>query len=686
MRRAVDHGAMRAAGYVAPWSLRAGESAALHLSAVADARCLGVERLDLPEPARMGWVVATLQPPAAQAFLHGSFLHINLADRGALRRVAVEFQPRRNPGRRPVLALAGFGLWLDDGCLVAAVEGREDLPILTPDAGAWHDITLEFEAAEVTVTLRGHDPLRPAGARVRLAARPDGAAGLTIGAQSGGNADGATLNARIGRIAVSVGDQDHLWRFPTILPEGPMLSDHADPLPLNWVNLPTFCLPSPRWDGSTFDPRLAPDQYDALHLHDDDMGPLDWPATFRVDVPPEAPPGIYAFVIRSGEAEERIPFFLRGRERRAPLLFLVPTATYLAYADEALPPHLFPWLCEDRGQRFAERNGLRSLYDYHNDTSGVSICSWRKPKATLRPDYRYPLCGDPHNLPVDLHFLRFARANGIEIDLVTDHDLDREGAAALEGYAAVVTGSHPEYMSVGMEAALRGFAVRGGSIAYLGGNGFAATVAFRDDLMELRRSPLEAGRTWDAPVSELHLALTNEPGGYLRGRGKGEYSLVGVAISLMGFGTAQPYTRSEESRDPRFAWLFEGVPGDSFGHEGIVLGGAAGYEVDATDPHLGTPPDTVVLARAHGFDDSFYHDPARWYEGGADEARLRACAEMTIRPLPGGNLIFSASSVAWCGALPFPGKSNDVGRITLNLLRRLATFPPVRKDHPQQET
>ena len=177
----------------------------------------------------------------------------------------------------------------------------------------------------------------------------------------------------------------------------------------------------------------------------------------------------------------------------------------------------------------------------HSDQSGVSLVSTRRPKATLRDDYRYPLCGDPHNLPVDLHFLRFCARQGIAVDVATDADLHAEGLALLSRYRCVVTGSHPEYLSIQMEQAYREYVSQAGNLAYLGGNGFAATVAFRDDLMELRRGPTQAGRTWDGPLAEMGLALTNEPGGYLRDRGRGEYSLVGVGISLMGFSPGLPY-------------------------------------------------------------------------------------------------------------------------------------------------
>jgi N,N-dimethylformamidase len=289
---------------------------------------------------------------------------------------------------------------------------------------------------------------------------------------------------------------------------------------------------------------------------------------------------------------------------------------------------------------------------------------------TLREDYSYPLCGCGHNFPVDLRLLRFCQDQVIAYDILTDYDLHREGYEALRPYRAVMTGSHPEYMSVEMEAALRRFAGEGGALLYMGGNGFAATVAFQGDLMELRRGPMEAGRTWDGPVAEQHLAITNQPGGYLRNRGRGEFSLVGGAIALMGFDGARPFRRTADSQRPDCAWVFDGVAGEVFGEMGTVLGAAAGYEVDATDPHLGTHPDTVVLARAEDFPPGYVGDPTRWHAGGEAEARGQQAAEMTLRHLTSGGLIFSAGSVAWCGALPSPGEMNDVGRITLNLLSR----------------
>lgn len=678
MKRDVDHGAMTVVGYTTPWSARAGDSVELHLSCGRPVTHVTVRRLDVPAPERMGWPLeVTGDAPRQRVFEQGSYLRVSAAEiaKGpAITGLAFEFCLTRNDSERSIVWCDAFHLSLKDGAVSLAQKGRVLIDSVPLPSHVWLSFELKQQTPGLSLTIRAHDLLAPFEFHRHVADAAWRVPKSELRLGTGGADEEKTLNAKFAGITLATVQGPVAWTFPTLLPDGPMQSN--DGLKLEAVNLPAFCMTSLRWDGSSFDPRLVPSHYDAIHCHDDDMAPLAWPASYRLGVPKDAASGIYAFDVEYEGGSEEIVFFITSSTRKAPIVFLVPTATYLAYADEYLPRHLYDWKCDDRGHIFAVANDLKSLYDYHGDLSGVSITSWRKPKATLRSDYLYPLCGAPHNLPVDLHFLRFCHTQGIGFDLITDHDLDRQGSAALSGYRAVVTGSHPEYMSVGMEAALRRFAGDGGSIAYLGGNGFAGTVAFRDDLLELRRAATEAGRTWDGRLSEQSLALTNEPGGYLRSRGRGEFSLIGGAISLMGFDGARPFTRTPASHDERCAWLFDGVANETFGENGIVLGGAAGYEVDATDPHLGTAPDTIVVARATGFPESFFHDPTRWYEGGEAQLRERRLAEMTLRVLPKGGLIFSASSVAWCGALPKAGDMNDVGRITFNLLHSLSQPKP----------
>ena len=674
MKRDVNHSALAVAGYTTPWTVHPGELVSLHLSVGKPVRGVEIQRLDLPVPAATDWRIEQEALPAQRAFDQGSFLRIEaseLAQLGRIQGISFELFLTRNRGRRTITEIGALKLTLEDSSASLERDGVALHSARFPER-SWLTVCLAEADGCIALNVRGHDTLSPYEVSERFEdwAWPRWQGDVLLGTDRALSQQ--TLNAKFAAVSIRGDIASADWTFPTLLPSAPIPSSSCPPLLLQAVNQPTFCMTSRRWDGSSFEPRLVPSHYDAIHCHDDDAGPLDWPPSYTATIPRDAASGVYAFDVAYEGGSEQIVFFVSCTIPKARLLFVVPTATYLAYADEFLPEHLYEWKCEDRGQRFAVDNNLRSLYDYHSDLSGVSITSYRKPKATLRDDYRYPLCGCPHNLPVDLRLLRFCRHNGIALDVITDHDFHARAPDCLSGYAAVVTGSHPEYMSVEIEAAIRAFVADGGSLAYLGGNGFAGVVAFKDDFMELRRSPLEAVRTWDGPVSEQSLSITNQPGGPLRARGRGEFSLTGGAISLMGFSCATPFTRTPESYEAEHAWLFEGVEAATFGETGTVLGGAAGYEVDATDLHLGTSPDVKVIARASGFPDDFVHDPSRWYVGGEAEASGRRCAEMTVRHLASGGLIFSASSVAWCGALPDTGAMNDVGRITLTLLRRLA--------------
>lgn len=620
-------------------------------------RIRALDRDGMPE---LGWQIRTLEAPFHRSFSQGSWLSIDHAQ--PVTSLSFEMQLTRNDGFRVLLDAGAFQLAILDGVNLLLRSEKGDVSLGVIPTRQW--LMVEISHGELTVASVDQD---------KPFALSNGLLSQTLDQVilcSDGREALQTLNCRLANIRLTSGSQNANWVFPTLFTDAPLVSNGVA---LQLHNNPTFCVRSCRWDGSSLDPRLTPSHYDAIHCHDTDMAGLDWPANFAIDIPADARSGVYAIEIDTGETAERIPFFVSAAEPASRLLFIAPTATYLAYADEYLPPHLYEWIGTDRGHEFARANNLRSLYDYHSDASGLSLASTRRPKATLRDDYRYPLCGAPHLLPVDLHFLAFAARNGIAIDLATDHDLHQNGLALLRPYRSVLTGSHPEYLSVSMEDAYRSYVATGGHLSYLGGNGFAAAVAFKDDLMELRRGPTQAGRTWDGPLAEMPLALTNEPGGYLRDRGRGEFALTGVGIALMGFSKSLPFTRTAASHEPAFAWLFDGVAGDTFGHTGIVLGGAAGYEVDCTNSALGTPENIVVLATAQGFPDDYVDDPGRWYEGGAPEREARRIAEMTFLSHASGGSVFSASSVAFLGALPGPDEQNDVGRMTLNLLRHFSS-------------
>ena len=102
------------------------------------------------------------------------------------------------------------------------------------------------------------------------------------------------------------------------------------------VNMPMRAATGHAWSGAESNPRLAPEQYAAIHFHEDDLDDCGWNPDFSLEIPENLPSGVYAARLRAGDAEEHIPFFVRPRlgAPTAPIAFLVPTNTYLAYGNE----------------------------------------------------------------------------------------------------------------------------------------------------------------------------------------------------------------------------------------------------------------------------------------------------------------------------------------------------------------
>jgi N,N-dimethylformamidase len=668
MRKLVCHASLPAAGFVDPWSVRAGGRAALRLSSSDAHPRVSVVRLDVEPIAPTGWTPVVLLPCVdVGVFEQGSWLEIPGAeDTDWFRALDVEFYVTRNAG--PKTLAAGGGFRLDIGGRVTLTCGdamaASDHVL---EQQCWYVLRIDAADAALDVTIRPFG-LDDVAIHLRLpSVQTKPGISVALGAALG--AGDPTLNGRIGRVVLESHQGRVEWRF------SPRESrTHVAPVvgawpPLRVHNNPTFAVSSARADGGM----------DAVHLHDDDLGDCDWDASHALDVPLNAPSGIYAFEVATRDGTERIPFFVRPI-RPARLVFLAPTATYVAYADEFLPAETYPWRCSDRGHRFAQDNDLRSLYDVHGDGSGVTLSTWRRPKVTLRDDYRYPLSDSPHLLPVDLQLLKFLRLHQIDIDVLTDHDLHAEGAHALRGYAGILTGSHPEYWSGPMMKALDDYLDGGGNLAYLGGNGFYLSVAIDGDRMELRRDP--ADPIWGSAESE-RVMTDGEPGGYWESRGRAPQGLVGSTFLMMGFGESRPYRRLPDSYADEWAWLFDGVGENPIGDTGHVLGGAAGYEVDGVIEQRKTPPALARLATADDFDASFQvREPLARTLGAAECARLRR-ADMTIYRHAGGGLVFSVGSVAWCGALPAAGSDNPVGAITLNIATHFVGREPARGREPE---
>ena len=93
------------------------------------------------------------------------------------------------------------------------------------------------------------------------------------------------------------------------------------------------------WNGKDDCFRLDPSQFGGIEFHPDAVTDCGWDATNRMTVPAGLKSGIYAVRLRigpgTGIAEEYIVFVVRPAKPGGKLCFLVPTASYLAYANEA---------------------------------------------------------------------------------------------------------------------------------------------------------------------------------------------------------------------------------------------------------------------------------------------------------------------------------------------------------------
>ena len=473
------------------------------------------------------------------------------------------------------------------------------------------------------------------------------------------------------------------------------------------VNMPVRAVTGHNWSGEVHSFRHAPAEYAAIHFHDDDLEDAGWEADFELTVPPEMRSGVYAAHLVAGESEDYIPFFVRPERGKpsASILFLAPTASYLAYADaqffadadrffrnsSALLRHQGKEPIRPDRQvqdQYVVEHDLLSLYDRHSDGSGVCHSSRLRPIVNFRPRYHLPRLKNvgsgvpyPHQFNADLHLVDWMEAKGHSYDVVTDEDLHFEGAELLAPYGVVVTGTHPEYWSGQMLDALQSYLANGGRVMYLGGNGFYWVTSHhpeRPHVIEVRR--WHGTRAWQAEPGEYYNSTTGELGGAWLHRGRAPQRMLGVGFASQGFDHSLPFRREPGSFDPRAAFVFEGIGEDEvIGDFGLVMEGAGGFEIDRADFELGTPEHTLVLAAATGFsggytrtvDEILMPPPAN----SPPDPMIRA--DMTYYEGPNGGGVFSVSSIAWCGSLWHNNYDNNVSRITDNVLRRFASPEPL---------
>jgi N,N-dimethylformamidase len=470
-------------------------------------------------------------------------------------------------------------------------------------------------------------------------------------------------------------------------------------------NDPDRAMTGPRWRRRELDWRHAPDEFSAIHFHEDDVGDVGWDADITLAVPSDLPSGTYAMHLRADDgSEDRIPFFVRSPVGRpaADVAVLFSTMTYLAYANdhcmawwmagETTPPSSWdtrlhrprfegsPYFSKlDVTMREHPEIGA-SLYDRMRDGTGTTTVSTRRPLLNFRPDARSWFTGGPRGFPSDLGLVDWLEATGVSYDSLTDHDLHQHGADLLSPYRVLILPSHPEYWSQEMYDALDTFIEGGGRVMHLGGN----THYWVTSLLPERPWVMECRKTYDQddsggepgaqpgpgygvlPWERVH--TTGEVGGMWDYRGRSPRGSVGVTSIAGQWQRKEPgYRRLPDSFDDRAAFIFEGVhETDLIGDFGLVQGGAAGDEIDGVDHGPGTPPNVLVLASSAGL----HHE-------GGKAAPYWHRADMAYMEGPRGGAVFSVGSINWVSSLSWNGYDNNVSRITRNVLARFRDPTPI---------
>ena len=461
------------------------------------------------------------------------------------------------------------------------------------------------------------------------------------------------------------------------------------------VNLPTRGVTGQNGGGDAFCWVQTPERYAAVHFHDDDLYDAGWDTDFSFEIPNGIRSGLYAVRLHAEGDEFYVPLaVLPPRDGlTASAAFLLPTASYMAYANnrialdvpeaEIVIGRLLEHKKHDLFMQEHPELGL-CFYDVHNDGSGVFYSSRLRPVVDMQPKIIGALGGAGSNVwqfNADTHILGWLEHCGERFDVITDEDLHREGLSLIEDYRVVLTGSHPEYHSASMLDALEAHVHRGGRLMYLGGNGFYWRISFHPELpgvIECRKSE-DGIRAFSPLPGEFFASFTGEYTGLWRRNGRPPNRLIGIGMVSQGFDISAPYRRMQASRDPRAAFVFEGVEDEIIGDFGLSGGGAAGLELDAVDHALGTPEHVLVLASSERYTDVYLMTPEDMLDpipglGGTEADIIRS--DMVFFETPNGGAVFSTGSIAWAGSMAWNGYNNHVAVITSNVLRSFLNPKP----------
>ena len=445
------------------------------------------------------------------------------------------------------------------------------------------------------------------------------------------------------------------------------------------VNIPERAVRGRFWKAGTVHWTADPASYDAIHLHADDLYDAEWKADFTYTVPEDLPSGVYAARLTQDDYSDYAVFFVAAPkdQPRAKLALWISTYNYLAYQNVSLgatasqnyPSHNFNHADYDF-MKANLRYGTGGVYNQHVDGTYFIWGSPHRPDLHFKPDGLLI-----YSFSQDTHAFSFLEHEEIAYDIITDELVDREGAALLNQYDAIISSSHPEYITGPIWHALTEYTRQGGRFAYLGGNGWfwigSENPAFPG-----------AYETRNFLAIGERMLTSGEVGGLLIETGRTPGPVVGLEMAAMIWSGASAWQKLEDANNPRAAWIFEGTSeGDVFGEYGIdrVRPGAAGFETDKYNPENGVPRHALHLATNTEMQKtienvqvgtlplSISYDPSAGNWAGAD---------IVFFETPNGGSVFSAGAITWMSSTPENGYQNDVAQITRNVIARFLDPTP----------
>tara|TARA_B110001452_G_scaffold8023_1_gene7069 strand:+ start:6526 stop:8643 length:2118 start_codon:yes stop_codon:yes gene_type:complete len=455
-------------------------------------------------------------------------------------------------------------------------------------------------------------------------------------------------------------------------------------------NFPTRAVTSSKWDGSEMNWQHKPEHYSAIHFHDDDIYDFEWDTDFKFKIPKNMPSGIYIMKINGEGYEDSMPFFVAPniKKIKSKICVLISTFTYSIYGNHARVDYEDSWLSRIKEWGAYPYNPVNykeyglSTYNYHSDGAGICHASHRRPLFNLRPGYltfggANSPCSGLRHFQADSHLISWLHNKELDYEIITDEQLHEGGYKAIKKYKTLITGSHPEYHTKETLDALRDFRDNGGSLNYLGGNGFYWRIAIHKEnksLLEIRR-PEGGIRAWASEPGEAYNAFDGTYGGLWRRSGRAPQELVGIGFTAQGNFYGHPYER--KCFESKFDWIFEGIKDNKIGDFGFSGNGAAGFELDHIDSHLTSIKNITLLAQSKASKDpkeNFILVPESQLTHLSNIKHLPVeeilQADMIYFTVPGGGSVFSTGSITFCGSLPWNNFDNDVSRLLENVIKK----------------